>query len=258
ADFWRQWLIEGKVEKIPLFAYVYHEYGPLRMDGWAKLSPEMGDIFYWVASRVTLWGGLFELNYEFSPLEMLGGRADDPQEHYYRFARREYQVDPEKVAFLREVARARTGWANPYLAYGTMRRPPSLAVAPITLDYFLYNCAQRLPHYEERGTITVPGVVCSAWSYLDQRAAVLLVNLQTHPQTVEVRLDPQGCGLEEAQEVNLYRVTNDGASSLGIARAGEAISVALPPRRIVGLEMRPAPGDAGARSSHPGRARSKR
>jgi hypothetical protein len=38
ADFWRPWVVAGKVEKIPLFAYVYHEYGPLRMDGWGKLA----------------------------------------------------------------------------------------------------------------------------------------------------------------------------------------------------------------------------
>ena len=76
ADFWRAWVVEGTVEKIPLFAYVYHEYGPVRMDGWAKLAAEAGDIFYWVASRVALWGGLFELNYEFSGLEMLDDNDD--------------------------------------------------------------------------------------------------------------------------------------------------------------------------------------
>jgi hypothetical protein len=44
-----------------------------------------------------------------------------------------------------EVARARTGWANPYLADGAMVRPPDLEVPTMTLDYFFYNGAQRLP-----------------------------------------------------------------------------------------------------------------
>jgi hypothetical protein len=239
GDFWRQWLIEGRVEKIPLFAYVYHEYGPTRMDGWAKLSPEIGDIFYWVASRVILWGGLFELNYEFSALEMLDGKNDDPAEHYFHFDSRSYTIDPDKAAFVGEVARARTGWANPYLAYGTMMAPPELEVPMITLDYFLYDCAQHLPHYEEHGKISVPSVVCSAWNYQGEKAAILFVNLQTEVQSVEIPLDLSYCKLKPEQEVSLFQLTDDEATPLGTLQPQQVIPLTLPPRKIVGLEMRP-------------------
>ena len=173
ADFWRPWLIEGKVEKIPLFAYVYHEYGPIRMDGWGKLGAEAGEAFYWTAARVVLWGGLFELNYEFSALEALDGQVDDPEEHYYHFAPRADEIDPGKAAFVGEVARARAGWANRYLAYGTMLRPPQLSVPPVTLDYCLYNCGREVPHFGEKGHITVPSVVSAGWRYRDEAAALL-------------------------------------------------------------------------------------
>ncbi len=239
ADFWRKWLIEGKVEKIPLFAYVYHEYGPLRMDGWGKLSLELGDIFYWIASRVVLWGGLFELNYEFSPLEVLGGHPDDPAEHYYPFDRRDYGIDPEKLAFLAEVAHTRTGWARDYLAYGTMRRPPALNVAPVTLSYFLYNCGKGLPHYEERGTITVPGVICSAWSYGREKAAILMANLHADAQTVEILIEPRNYGLEGSQATRLCCIGRSGEVVLGRVAEAQTVSLSLPPRQIVGLEMRP-------------------
>src|SRR5262249_37300462 len=90
GDFFRKWIIAGSAEKVPLFTYIYHEYGPVRMDGWSKLSIEVGDLFYWVASRVALWGGLFEINGEFSPLESLNGQEDRADEHYYQFENRSY------------------------------------------------------------------------------------------------------------------------------------------------------------------------
>ncbi len=86
GEVFREWVARGEAEKIPLFAYVYHEYGPVRLDGWGKPSRESGPLFYWVAARVALWGGLFELNYEFSPLEALGGVAEDPADHYAFFS----------------------------------------------------------------------------------------------------------------------------------------------------------------------------
>jgi hypothetical protein len=239
ADRWRQWLIDGAVEKIPLFAYVYHEYGPVRMDGWSKLSKEVGDIFYWVASRVTLWGGLFELNYEFSPLETLDGQNDDPQEHYHRFAAREYGIDPAKAAFVGEIARARTGWANPYLAYGVMLRPPRIVVPDIALEYFLYNCGARIPHYEERGEITVPSVVCSAWDYRGERAALVFVNLQEEEQTIEIPLDLASFPLRTQGEPRLFRMTNDEQMPLDPLGPQRTVSLTLPSRKVVGLELRP-------------------
>jgi hypothetical protein len=238
ADFWRQWLIEGKVEKIPLFAYVYHEYAPLRMDGWSKLSSEVGDIFYWVASRVTLWGGLFELNYEFSALETLDGQEDDPGQHYFHFDRRSFAIDPHKAEFVGEVARMRTGWANPYLAYGTMCRPPELEVPQITLDYFFYNGAQRLPHYEEHGNVTVPGVLSSAWCLPGEKAAILLINLHSEPQTIELRLDLVHYGFKPDQGIFLYRMMHDAAVALGPPDLEQTITLTLPSRTFVGLEMR--------------------
>jgi hypothetical protein len=238
ADFWRQWLIEGKVEKIPLFAYVYHEYGPIRMDGWAKLSPEVGDIFYWVGSRVTLWGGLFELNYEFSALETLDGKDDEPSEHYFHFDRRSFSIDPDKAAFVAEVARARTGWANPYLSYGIMVALPALEVPKITLKYFFYNGSQHLPHYEQQGEITVPSVVCTAWNFQGEKAAILFVNLQTEEQAIQVPLELAHYGLKRDQGVSLFRMLEDEGISLGTAKPQQVITLTLPPRKIVGLEMR--------------------
>jgi hypothetical protein len=184
VDAFRDWIVEGRAEKIPLFTYVYHERGPLRLDGWAKLAREAGDLFYWTAARILLNGGLLELNYEFSGLENLDGRTDNPDEHYFPFVPRLYAIDPEKAAFVGEVARTRVGRANPFLAYGTMLPAPVVEAPTVDLDYFLYGVAPG-PHYAERGSMRVPSVLAAAWQY-SGRTAWLVANLVPAQQTARV------------------------------------------------------------------------
>jgi hypothetical protein len=236
ADFWRAWLVAGKVEKIPLFAFVFHEYGPVRMDGWAKLAAEAGDIFYWVASRVTLWGGLFELNYEFSGLETLGGQHDDPAGHYYAFEPRDYAIDTRKAAFVGEVARARAGWANRYLAYGKMLRPPVLDAPKMEMDYFLYNCGRDLPHYGEKGSTRVDSVICAAWT-TGGKSAVFFVNLTREEMQVQPLLEPARLGFKDGETLSLTRLEENKTTPLGSISGAQKINISLPPRRIVAVEI---------------------
>lgn len=185
VNAFRDWILAGRAEKIPLLTYVYGERAPLRLDGWAKLSAQAGDLFYWVAAQVVLGGGLFELNYEFSALEDLDGRSDNVDEHYFRFDERHYAIDPAKAAFLGEVARARTGAANPFLAHGRMLPAPIVEAPPITLDFHTYNVPQHDPNYDARGEMTVPSVLASAWQ-LEGRAIWLVANVAPHAQHVLV------------------------------------------------------------------------
>jgi hypothetical protein len=184
VDCFRDWIAQGRAEKIPLFAYVYHERGPLRLDGWGTLAREAGDLFYWAAARVVLNGGLLELNYEFSGLEDLGGLRDDPNEHYFRFAPRTRQIDPARAAFAGAAARMRTGPANPFLAYGTMLPPPAVEAPEVELDYCFYNVFPG-PTHQERGRMRVPSALATAWRYED-RSAWCLANLLDREQTVMV------------------------------------------------------------------------
>jgi hypothetical protein len=238
ADFFRTWIRQGDVEKIPLFAYLYHEYGPVRLDGWAKLSPEVGELFYWVASRVALWGGLFELNYEFSPLETLDGMDDDPAEHYYAFEPRSYQVDAAKTDFVREVAVARTGFANPYLVYGTMLRPLPFESPEINLDYFLYNVGTDRPHYEETGALRVPSVVQAAWRAPDGRLGFLFVNLhRDRSQLVTLEFDGVQYGFPHDSSYSLTMITATSRETIATGNGRTRISLTLQPRRITLLEV---------------------
>ncbi len=236
ADFWRAWLVAGKVEKIPLFAFVYHEYGPVRMDGWAKLAAEAGDVFYWVAARVTLWGGLFELNYEFSGLETLNHQKDDPAEHYYPFESLNYVIDPDKAAFVGTVARARSGWAKTYLAYGSMLRPPEFSVPKIDLDYHLYNCGRELPQYHEKGTINVPGVISAAWQSGDH-SAVFFANVSLAPVEVEAYFSAELLGFDSGKQLSLSRIDETGSHWLGTLAGSGMVKLTIPPRHILAVEF---------------------
>lgn len=239
ADVFRDWIVSNQVEKIPLFAFVYHAYGPVRLDGWGKLSRQIGDLFYWVAARVALWGGLFELNYEFSDLEALTSWTDTPSEHYAEFETRAYEVDPAKVDFVREIAQARNGFANPWLVYGTMARPLPLTAPTIALDYHLYNLHDRHTSYDGRGTMTVDSVVHAAWRAPDGRVAFAFVNLKgDRPRVLSLQVDPARYGLAADEPVTIARLSGEGRTDLVTRTGPTTIDVTLPPRQLIVVEMR--------------------
>ena len=189
AHPFRDWVVDGRAETIPLLTYVLGERAPLRLDGWAKLSVESGDLFYWVAANVVLDGGLLELNYEFSGLEDLDDRQDDPSEHYYPFESRRYGIDPDKASFVGMVARARTGPAGPFLARGRLRPTPVVEAPPVTLAYHAYNAGSGHDGRLDDGAMTVPSARAAAWE-LDGRTMWLVANLLPASQEVLVEGRP--------------------------------------------------------------------
>lgn len=181
----RDWLIAGSAEKIPLFKYVFQERSPLRLDGWARPAVEVGDLFYWTAAQVLLNGGLLELNYEFAQLEDRDGRGEDPAEHYYTYQDRHFTLDSDKMAFVGEVARARVGAANPFLACGRMLPAPRVDAAPVALDYKTVNVSYSDPIHDDEGSMQVTSVLASAWQ-LGDRVVYLAANLLADAQTVSI------------------------------------------------------------------------
>jgi hypothetical protein len=238
ADKFRDWIKDGRVEKVPLFTYVYHEFGPVRMDGWAKLSREHGDLFYWIGARILAWGGLFELNYEFSPLETIDGQAEPLDEHYFPLPDHRYEIDPGKAAFVRELAAARTGPANPYLAYGTMLPPLELDSPSIELPWFHYNSPPGWPAFGDSGAHEVQAVVHCAWRHGDA-AAVVLVNVDRVEHEVELPANAATLRLDAGRTWEATRVVDGERTPLGSLAPDGAIRLSLPPRKVVLVEVRP-------------------
>jgi hypothetical protein len=236
---------QGRVEKLPLFSHLYHEYGPVMLDGWAKLSQEFGDIFYLIASQIALQqGGLVELNYEYSPLERFPGMEGPTYQLMYHTAiyreEQPYDVDPQKVAFLREVALARTEFATEYLAYGKAMRPV-VFLTPIPEIELTWDHYNSIGGRRERGVFTAPSVVQQVWSYKDEKLGVLMVNLDVENSIeVEITLDPMEYSLQE-RSYQIWRITRENRERLGTWEQGEdlRLTVRLPPRVIVLVEFRP-------------------
>ncbi len=246
ASPFRSLIKEGAAEKIPLFAYVYHEYGPLRLDGWAKLSKVQGDYIYFVLGRVFLQGGLIELNYEFSSLEDLDEQQDAVHEHYYPFDERRETIDPDLALFVGRLARARVGSANRYLAYGAMRRPAPLRVEGddlLSLGYHLYNCDESFADFGDRGVLSVPAVLQVAWRHRDQSAAWLLMNVDVAPRTVHLAIDVRvERGLVPGPWTLTLHQEGERLVDLGLVETTATLTLTLASRLPVMIEALPLGG----------------
>lgn len=223
---------------IPMFAFVYHEYGAVRMDGWGKLVEELGTQFFDNVAKIYLWGGLYELNYEYSPAEALDGVETVKEEHYWDFRKAGYEYSPGRARYLRQYAALRTGAGNRFLAYGAMMKEPDITTPMRKKYYHHYN-----HHLVFDGEINLPAVRCSAYRAVDgtEDQAVFLANTELDVQRVSVTL-PAGTykpgatvtllsAFDPAQtpvRTHQGTIPQDGALSLVID---------VPPRKVVMLEI---------------------
>ncbi|MBP8988971.1 MAG: hypothetical protein KBG64_02000 [Clostridia bacterium] len=172
----RPLMVSGQARMVPLFTYVYHEYGVVRCDGWGKLVEETGDYFYDIVAKTYLWGGLYELNHEYSPMEELDGIENSQMEHYFRFKPRHYSYCAERACYVRQFAALRVKEGHPYLGYGKMLRDLNQSIPCYEAKWFQYNHGEN-EMYQEQGSYEVPLVRTSVWSSSNgSRLAIFMVN----------------------------------------------------------------------------------
>ncbi len=230
----------GTARLIPMFTYVYHEYGALRMDGWGKLVEEIGSLFYYTVARTYLWGGLYELNYEYSPMEALEGVENKSEEHYADFEARGYALSEERASYVGMYASLRTGPANKYLAYGRMLKPLKIAIDQerIMLDWYHYNHAIHSPEYNTSGSYEVETVVHSAWQYKNESAALFFANVTGEDRIVLFSFDSRSIGLP-GKAYRLRKVLGSHSEELAKLQYEETqqVKLAVPAKRVVWLEV---------------------
>jgi hypothetical protein len=251
------WIPDGQMEIVPLFEFVYHEYGPVAMQGIYSVYPWSAsrgdDLWTWSEARATLWGQLVVTH----PL--------------YPGA----EVSPERRAFLHGMTAARTGFANDFLAYGRLQRPPPIGAGSLAIDHGLgkdgwlralafpehpegagarddalpdhgdwsveewIRTMRRIPSSPARtSTMTVPEVLAQAYT-LGNRLGVLMVNL--HRETavrVPVTLDLRAYGLPPGR-YTVEKVTATGRKPVRQITGAAVLAVDLPPREFVLLDVRP-------------------
>jgi hypothetical protein len=234
----------GLARMIPLFDFVYHPYGVVRMDGWGKLVKETGELFFYNAARVYLWGGLYEINHEYSPMEELDGAENSGEEHFFHFDPQHCAYDEGRAAYLKAFAALRTGLANRYLAYGDMRTVPKMVLPEVQMDWYHYNHGQKDTSYKARGVITVPAVVASAYEAPDGGYALFLCNTDKTSHSISFALDFESLGIEgTARKVTLYTGFDreqPTTSDFGMLHDGETMpmELTLSPRTPCMLEVK--------------------
>ena len=227
----REQMRNGSAKMIPLFSFVYHTLGTVRLDGWGKLVEETGSYFYFIVSRVYLWGGLYELNHEYSPMEALDGEENKGSEHYFRFDPQGYAYSPARARYLRQFARARTGAAIPYWSYGSMARLPELSLPEAEYSWYHYNHGQQDPSYKAGGTYRAEAVVASAWLSGEGRMALFFSNATGEARTLSLTLSNRALRLDEKNRALSLRsgfgAEEETDCDSGILRKGEERELAL-------------------------------
>lgn len=235
----------GEMKLIPLFTYVYHEYGAQRLDGWGKLVEEIGELFYHTVAKTYLWGGIYELNYEYSPMEVIDGAENSPDEHYCRFNKEGYGLSEERAAYIAQFAELRTGRGNKYLAYGRMLPPVSVESLQYGFSWMHYNCNEKWSEYHDQGKYQEDAIVTSAWISCDGDDSLGIFIANTAPFQIRARfsMDISRYGLAGEYSCRLVssfsRDTEDDAENARVLVPDSAASfdLCLEPRKALMLEL---------------------
>jgi hypothetical protein len=215
-------------------------------DGWLTLAADAGDLFFWVAARIYLqWGGLLSLHYAGDPPEQPPGHDGPAETIAFDGALVRFDElpapDPRKIAFVRELARARTTYGGPFLAYGRLLRPVSLDVRTLELRY--RHEIRGFDTYAE-GVWPVPEVLHAAWRDVEGNLGLFFANLRkSEPVTIEVAANPAELwGMSLAGRAASL-VTSAGTDSLGTVPEDGllALSVPLAPRQVALLRVATGP-----------------
>jgi hypothetical protein len=144
---------------IPLFKYVYSQYAPLRCDGWGKLTAETGDLIYHSIAKTYLWGGLFEINLEYSEHEYIDGETNKGEEHFYHFERKGFDYQGNIARFIGDCALLRLGRYGKPLVYGEMLKTPEVQCRAVYRTYYMYNHGKQSEEQNDRGIILLDTVL---------------------------------------------------------------------------------------------------
>lgn len=186
---YRDLVQQNRAWTIPMFQYVYSGYGPLRLDGWGKLVAEGGDLVFHTIAKTYLWGGLFEINSEYSPMEVIDAQGENSsEEHYCKLHPRGFRFDEGVGAYLRKFAALRTGPYGKFLAYGEMLPAPETGCGQVLRTYFQYNHSEHSGEQNSRGVVSRESVVAQAYEWEGERAA-FLANTTAFPQKVSLSWD---------------------------------------------------------------------
>ena len=218
----RYYVEENIAEKIPLFDYVYHEYGALRMDGYLVPDSELSGSYYHTAAFTTLNGGIPEFNFEFYPVENLPASS---------------RIDIDMVDYINLLGNVRSGFGKDYLVYGKMQKSPSIGTGYVNYECNNPNISPANGTYPLSGIAKVKEVVISTYE-ANGKIAIFLSNITENDIEVSFVLNVLRDYGIEAGSISLTSTIGDVNETVSSIKKGTAnIDLTLKSRQVYMLEI---------------------
>ncbi len=230
-----KFIMEGRARQIPLLEYVAHEFGAMRTGGKVQITQRAGDAWYWVAAYNYITGGILELIYFNTPVDLLPGINPDnvscPEgwpcsfmTNWITVARNWYYdemvmwADADKIEFLQKCADLRLRLGNPFLTAGRMLPPPDMDPDPAHeyLSYDFYSSIAGIA-YEHYGDFAAPQVLASAFAdpSTTGRVALYAANISAQEKQITLSFDPDRYEVELPVTATLFTAGSDAETNLG-------------------------------------------
>lgn len=206
-------ILEGYVDVVPAFSYVYHQ-NIIPLGHFNKyLSKRFNTRYHLLGlSRVLKWGKLPSYNFR-DPLPSgdLNEKAFD---------------------YLKEIVSARQNYAKKYLVLGQMVKAPKID-SPNT------NIPISFPRSNVDRTLKVPSIQYSAWKANDGTVGVIMTNISRKELEITVPLNKEEFPVTAQNSFYQIKVTVNGEDVKKVTDLGEQgkVLISLNPREIALVEL---------------------
>ena len=171
SDRVRILLEKNACEAIPVFDYVYGEYGATRMDGFLTPNPPLGYGYYYVTTYIMLNGGIPEYDFEF-----YGGNIQYPSLN---------ELSTERIEYIGKLYSFKKEYGMDYLVYGKMVRSPGVNGGSTTYSYLLDRFEGK---QTKEGKVTFNNIVTSSYEF-NNKIGIFLANTSKNDITLKFVLD---------------------------------------------------------------------
>lgn len=220
-DAIKPYIEAGYAEKIPLFTYVYHEYGALRLDGYLTPEEQLSDAYYNIAAYTVLNGGITEFNFEFYPTNKLPSSS---------------KINVEMIDYVNTLGNVRSGFGKDYLVYGKMIASPSVGAGKITYEFNNPNIAPGNGGYPLTGETIVDKVIVSAYEN-NGKIAIFLANTTNEDINISFILHAlRDYGIKDGI-INLISSSNENYKLCSFNNGDAKVKLNLKAREIYMLEI---------------------
>ncbi len=215
-----------KVQLIPLWHAVYHDYAFLDSGiGFFSRNAPTGAIGY---------GDYRDFYVRGFGLALIWGEMPDTWYADEKISSLNEQAERDMANYLRRIVDARTGYAQQYLVYGRMLKPPALNV-----PLFRINGAQNIPYsHDNYPAFDSPAVLSSVWMAPSGEVGYIFTNISGQSVTFNITISPSEISLPSSGPYDVIQNRNGSQSSLftGV-NLPQTLSIQIGPLDVLLIEV---------------------